>query len=158
MTDPRIEKIADILLNYSTKVKKGDYVQIISDTEAEPLIKVLYKKIMEKEAFPVLKINFPWTNYQYYKHSSDFHLENFPEIQYEEIKKTDVFMRIEAGKNVKSLSNIDPNKISKRQKTTEKITKERLKKRWVVFDYPSDALAQEAEMSTEEFEDFVTKS
>jgi len=155
MPDSRIKQIAEILVNYSTKVKKGDYVQILADTEAEPLVKEVYELCLKKEAFPVLKLAFTWQNYSYYKHSSDFILNHFPEIALEEMKKTDVYIAIRGGKNAKELTNINPKKISARQKILDPIQKERLKKRWVLFEYPSPSLAQEAEMSTEEFEDFV---
>ena len=155
MNDERIKKVADILVNYSLKVKRGEYVQVLADTEAEHLVKEIYKLILKKGAFPVLKIDFPWQNYTYYTSASDEQLNHFPELSFEEMKKTDAFIRIDAGKNARSLTNVDPKKISLRQKIVDPINKERLKKKWVIFDYPSDSLAQEAEMSTEEFEDFV---
>lgn len=155
MDDERIKKVADILVNYSLKVKKGEYVQVLADTEAEHLVKEIYTLILKKGAFPVLRIDFPWQTYTYYKNASDEQLNHFPELSLEEMKKMDAFIRIDAGRNARSLTNIDPKRISARQKIVDPITKERLKKKWVIFDYPSDSLAQEAEMSTEEFEDFV---
>jgi len=155
MSDPRIKQIAEILVNYSTKVKKGDYVQILSDTEAEPLVKEIYELCLRKEAIPVIKLSFTWQTYSYYKHASEFILNHFPETALEEMKKTDVYIAIRGGKNAKELTSISPKKISARQKIMDPIQKERLKKRWVLFEFPSPSLAQEAEMSTEEFEDFV---
>ena len=155
MSDPRIKQIAEILVNYSTKVKKGDYVQILSDTEAEPLVKEIYELCLRKEAIPVIKLSFTWQTYSYYKHASEFILNHFPEIALEEMKKTDVYIAIRGGKNARELTSISPKKISARQKIMDPIQKERLKKRWVLFEFPSPSLAQEAEMSTEEFEDFV---
>lgn len=158
MSDPRINQIAEILINYSTKVKKSDYVQILADTEAEPLVKAIYELCLKKEAIPVVKLAFTWQTYSYYKHASDFLLNHFPEIALEEMKKTDVYIAIRGGKNAKELTNIPPKKIAARQKILDPIQKERLKKRWVLFEFPSPSLAQEAEMSTEEFEDFVYKA
>ncbi|MBI4159152.1 aminopeptidase [Candidatus Woesearchaeota archaeon] len=155
MNDERIRKVADILVNYSLKIKKGEYVQVVADTEAEPLLKEIYTLLLRKGAFPILKIDFPWQTYVYYATATDEHLNHFPELSLEEMKKMDAFIRIDAGRNARSLTNVDPKKISLRQKVVDPINKERLKKKWVIFDYPSDSLAQEAEMSTEEFEDFV---
>ena len=39
MQDPRYEKLADILVNYSTKVKKGETVVISSGFDGLPLVK-----------------------------------------------------------------------------------------------------------------------
>ncbi len=72
------------------------------------------------------------------------------------MKKTDATIFIGAPSNTKELANIDPKRISKRQKTLEPIFKERSEKtKWVIFYYPTGALAQEAGMSMEEFSDFV---
>ena len=158
MVDERIKKIADILVNYSTKVKKGNHVQIIAETESELLIKEIYRLCLEKEAIPSVKLSFTWQPYIYYKTASEFVLNNFPELLLDEMKKTDVYIAIRGGRNAKELTSINPKKISTRQKLLDPIQKERLKKRWVLFEYPSPALAQEAEMSMEEFEDFVYKA
>jgi len=158
MPDPRIQKIAEILVNYSTKIKKGDYVQVQADTVSEPLIKALYPLILKKEAFPIIRLGFSWMNYSYYKHSTDFHINNFPEISMEEMKKTDVFINIRGAGNSKELSSIPPKKIAQRMKVLGPINKERLKKRWVLFEYPTYSLAQDANLSLEETEDYVFNS
>jgi len=158
MTDSRIQEIAKILVDYSTKVKENDYVQIVGDLEAEPLMKELYKLVLLKKAYPVLKPHFGWQAFTYYRNATETQLEHFPEVAFEEMKKTDVVIYISASSNTRQLTNVNPNLISKRQKVNYPINKERLKKRWVIFDFPSSGLAQEADMSTEEFEDFVYKS
>jgi aminopeptidase len=158
MIDPRVAKSADILVNYSTKIKKGEYVQIHGNPNAKDLILEVYKLCIKNGAYPTLKIGLPGTNYLYYKHASDEQLNHFPERQLEEMKKTDAIIFIGGGENTRELTQVDPDKISLRQKTTRPIQDERLKKKWVIYYYPTSSLAQEAEMSTEEFEDFVFNS
>src|SRR3989337_944597 len=73
-----------------------------------------------------------------------------------EIRNTDVYISLVALLNVKELSDIDPARISARVKALKPLTDWRVEKtRWVVFVYPTEAYAQEAEMSLREFEDFV---
>ena len=48
MVDKRVEKLANILVNYSMKVKNGEYVKIRGTTEAKPLILELYKAVLKK--------------------------------------------------------------------------------------------------------------
>ena len=158
MVDQRIEKIADILVDHSTKVKEGDYVIIEGEYQAIELIKVVYKKILQKGAFPIPKIGDDQFHSMYYKYASDKVLKTFPEISYSEIKKVDCLIALRAPKNLKELANTDPNKITNRTKLLEPIKEERLKKRWVVFNFPTPSFAQEAGMSLEEFEDFVYNS
>jgi aminopeptidase len=60
---------------------------------------------------------------------------------------------------VKELSNIDPPRIAARLKALRPMLDWRIEKtRWVLFMYPTEAVAQEAEMSLKEFEDFVYKA
>ncbi|MFH1592135.1 MAG: aminopeptidase [Candidatus Woesearchaeota archaeon] len=153
--DPRITKIAEILVNYSTKVKEGEYVQLGGDPVCEPLLKELYRLVLKKGAYPVMKLGFPWQSYVYYKNASEKQLEHFPEVAMEEMKKTDAVIYVSGGGNTRQLTNIDPKLLSLRQKVVDPVSKERQKKKWVIFYFPSDSFAQEAEMSTEEFEDFV---
>ncbi|MEK6922546.1 MAG: aminopeptidase, partial [Nanoarchaeota archaeon] len=153
--DQRIAKIAEILVNYSTKVKEGEYVLIDGDIVCEPLFKELYRLVLEKGAYPIVKASFPWQSYVYYKTANDKQLNHFPEVAMEEMKKMAVVIYVAGGTNTRNLTSIDPKKIALRQKVVESVGKERMKKRWVIFDYPSHSLAQEADMSTEEFEDFV---
>ena len=158
MTDSRIKKAADILVNYSTEVKKSEKVQVIGDVSAQPLILEVYKLVLKNDAFPTIKLNFPSAGYHYYKLAKEHQLKHFPQITLEETKQTDVFIYIGGDDNTRELTNIDPKKISLRQKILYPISKERLKKKWVIFDYPTNSLAQEADMSLDEFEDFVFKA
>ena len=43
MTDPRLKKLADVLVNYSVKVKPGDWVYLTSSVTAMPLLEEVYR-------------------------------------------------------------------------------------------------------------------
>ena len=50
------EKYASVLVDYSTDVQKGDTVMIKSDSIfAKDLVKEIYKRVLEKGAFPILR-------------------------------------------------------------------------------------------------------
>jgi aminopeptidase len=51
MKDPRIDKLADLLVNYSVSVKPGETVAITGDTDAEPLIKAVFKHVLQAGGF-----------------------------------------------------------------------------------------------------------
>ena len=155
MVDPRVKKAADILVNYSTKVKKGEYVVINSELGSIPLMMEVYKLVVKNGAFPISHVSVPGMGYNYYKFASEFQLKKFPELSMEETKKANVFINIFGSNNTRELTSIDPKKIAMRQKILEPLKYERLKKRWILYEFPTDALAQEADMSLEEFEDFV---
>jgi len=155
MTDPRIKEVAKILVEYSNEVKKNDKVIIDAGVDAAPLVREVYKLCLQKGAYPRVDIGISGLSKIYFDNASQEQLEHFPEFAMQEVKYGDVFISIGAPTNTRALSSIDPKKLATRSKVTDPISEEVLKKRWVIFYYPTNALAQEADMSLEEFEDFV---
>ncbi|MBU0998625.1 aminopeptidase [Patescibacteria group bacterium] len=155
--DPRITKQAEIIVNYSVKVKKGERVTIVSEYEGRPLVKEIYRLLVQKG---VSGLNWNLIDEDldviYYKYSSKNQRQFFPKVGYYDIKNTDCFIRIYAPSNVKSMSEVDPTKISERLKTLKPISDWRVNKtRWVITLFPTNSLAQEAGMSLSDYEDFV---
>lgn len=159
MVDRRVEEVAKVLVDYSTATKAGDRVLIRTDLLAKDLALEVYKEALLKGAHPWIRTELPGARYILHKYASDAQLNSLPEHELDEIKKTDVFVYLAAPSNVRDLSGIDPARISARLKAIRPITDWRVDKtRWVVFYYPTEALAQEAGMSLEEFEDFVYRA
>ena len=156
MVDPRIKRLADILVNYSTKIKKGDHIELNFGVEAKELALECYKLILKKGAFPIPHAGVPGFAYEYYKNATSEQLQAKPKLGIFEAKLSDGSISIGAAKNTKELSNIDPKKIGMRRKATKQISDIYVKKNnWVICEFPTAALAQDAEMSVSEFEDFV---
>lgn len=155
MADPRIIETAKILVEYCNNVKKGDKVIIDSSVTASPLVREVYKLCIQKGAYPRVNIGLSGLTKIYYDYASKEQLEHFPELTMQEAKYADSFISIGAPANTRSLTSVDAKKIALRSKITNPISEEILKKKWVIFYYPTNALAQEADMSLEEFEDFV---
>ncbi len=156
MVDPRIVQLAKLLTSYSINISKGDLIEINSMPEARPLILELMKNILLRGAYPKLNLGIPGAQYTYYRHASLEQIQHFPELALHDAKKVNGAITIGAAANTKELTNIDPTRIAMRRKVTKPISEAYLKKNnWVLFEYPTNALAQDAEMSLEEFEDFV---
>lgn len=155
MIDPRIKETARILVEYSTKVKKDDKVSINASIGATPLVKEIYRLCIQKGAYP--RVDFTTSGFAkiYYDNASEEQLNHFPELAKMEAEYFDVFISIGAPINTRSLTSVDPKKMAIRSKITNPVDEIVLGKRWVIFYYPTNALAQEADMSLEEFEDFV---
>ncbi len=157
--DPRVKKLACVLVDYSVKVKKGEIVQISSNVEAKDLILEIYRLVIKKGAYPLVSVGLPGMSYIYFKNASTEQLKKFPRIRWHTVQKTDKYISIGAEHNTRELTSINPEKIAIRDKVTRKITdyiaNEKQKIRRVTTAYPTGAYAQEAGMSLEEYEDFV---
>ena len=165
MRNPVLEKYADVLVNYSTKVKKGDLVIIYArGYESQPLIKEIYKLCLLNGANPIVRTSMDEISETFIKYANDEQLGYIDEMSKIEVEKADVMIFIGAPYNVKSMAKADSSKLAKRSKATHPVLARRLERsaagdmRWVIADYPTNALAQEANMSLEEYSDFLLKS
>lgn len=155
MADPRVKRLAEILVNYSIKVKKGHVIELNFGINAKELALEVYKLILQKGAFPVVHTGIPGFTYAYYQNATKEHLTHIPKLGLYEAKLANGSISIGAEYNTKELSRVDPKKISLRRKATRKISNIHIKKdNWVICEFPTHSLAQDAEMSLEEFEDF----
>lgn len=157
MIDPRIEKQAKVLVNYSTRVKRGDVVQIVGDELAKPLILAVYREVLKKDPAEVkVHIGLDGLDEIYFETASRNQIKRFPKLSFYEAKHTDVRIAIAAPSNTRCLSGVNPQKFSLRTKVIQPIRDYILEKiRWVITNYPTPALAQEADLSLADFEAFL---
>lgn len=157
MSDPRVRKLASILVRHSLGVKKGETVLINASSElAKPLVLEVYREIMLAGANPMTGIAFEETANIFYSFANEAQLMHFPKIRFFEAKNIDAVVTIRASANKKAMSNIDPSLLSKRSKVLRPISEEIVnRKRWILCNFPTNGLAQEADMSLVEYEDFL---
>lgn len=160
--DARTQKLSKLVVNYSLNVKHDENVIISGSTEASEFITALYKEVLNAGAHPILRITLPGLSPIFYKYAKDHHIKKFPEYFDFQVKHADKYIGIDTESNTRELSSADPKKIVERQKIvrpiSDYIVNARDKIKRCSVGYPCIALAQEAEMSLHEFEDFVFKS
>lgn len=157
MIDTRIAKQAEILVDYSLKVKRGERVLILSDILGYPLVKEIYRLLVRRG---VKEIRLHFDSYEleeiFFKEAGNGTLLSFPKIAMDEIKQIDCWIGVRCEANTRGLTSIDPIKISQRAKVIRPITDYRVDKtRWVITNFPVDSQAQEADMSLSDYQDFV---
>ncbi|MBI2630511.1 aminopeptidase [Candidatus Pacearchaeota archaeon] len=161
-TDLRARKLAKIAVNHSIAVKEGEKIIISGNPEAIPFLVELYKEIILKKAIPIVRIHLPEVNDFFYKYATKEQLEFFPDYWFDTIKQAQGYIGIDTDSNTRELTSINPEKLSKRQKITHKIsdyivnTREKIRR--VTIAYPCISHAQEAEMSLNEWENFIYSS
>ena len=157
--DLRTRKLAKLAVNYATFVKQGEKVIISGGSEAIPFLVELYKEIILKKAHPIVKVGLPDTANFFYKYATKEQIERFPEELMNLVKSADKYIGIVSDLNTKELTNTNPKKVTARQKIVHPISdyvcneKDKIKR--CTIAYPVIALAQDAEMSLTEYENFV---
>lgn len=155
------QKYAQVLVDYSTNVQKAQVVLIRSTEMATPLVKRVYEEVLKKGGYPLLRLTLDGLAEAYYKYASDEQLEYIDEFTRNEYEKADVFISIGAPHNLKNLVNTPAEKLSRRSKANKVLMTKFLQRAaskelsWVGCDFPTNALAQEARMSLEEYSDFL---
>jgi aminopeptidase len=155
MPDPRILKLAQIIVNHSTSIKKREIVVLRFDEDAKDLALEIYKLILKKDAEAILKPSIEGFDYAFYENAQESHLKKLMKVDMIRAKTADAWIYLSASRNRAELSNIDTKKVTMRAKANEPLNEEIEKKKWLVCEYPTNSWAQDAEMSLEELEDFV---
>ena len=161
MRDSRLEKLADVLVNYSVGVKKGQSVRITGAPVAQPLILELYRKVIAAGGNPLVRVTPDELAEIFYKNASDEQLSYFSPVVLYEIEQIDCSIGIWADQNTKALTGCDPRRIGMAQAARKKYMEIFLRRaaekklRWSGTQFPTQAAAQDAEMSLAEYEDFV---
>jgi aminopeptidase len=164
MRDQRVEKLADILVDYSIGVKEKDTCVIRGSYVAEPLILAVYQRCLERGAYPMLRTSLPASEPMFYRYAKDHQLEYIWETDRWIYENVDVLFSIISDTNTRQLSKVDPGKQTKVATARKPLMDRYLQRaadgtlRWNVTLFPTEAHAQEAEMSLVEYEDFYYKA
>lgn len=159
--DPRILKQAEVLINYSLALRKNETLMINADITSLPLAKACYKYALEAGAHPKLRIGWGEITELLLKNGNDEQLKFTHEFDIKAVQTFDAFLTLIGHENTRSLANVDPNRMqifNRGRQELQKLYSERLasgKLRWCGTMFPTQASAQEANMSLSEFENFV---
>ncbi len=161
MPDPRITNLAKVIVDYSVGIKPGDQIVLTAMPAATPLIQELYKLIMQRGAHLTPIIDLPGMFPIFYRYANDEQLSYIPPVMKQVIETFDVLITIDSATNTRELSNVDPAKQARRAQARRSLMQTFMDRsasgalRWNVTLFPTDAFAQDADMSLADFEDFA---
>ncbi len=161
MTDPRLSKLAEVLTHYSLKVQPGQLVRISGPALAAPLIVEAYRCALEAGAHAYTRVHIDALDELFLKKATDEQLRYISPVSECEVEKIDAELGIWAHYNTRSLTGVDPARQAIRREATRVLSQRFLERaatgalRWCGTQYPTQADAQDAEMSLSEYEEFV---
>jgi aminopeptidase len=153
--------MADVLAGYCVGVREGDLVTLESTTHAAPLLRELYRKVLEAGGQPLPRISLEGSSENLLRYGNDEQLDWVNPARADDIETVDVRIVLQAPGNTRRLSNIDPARQARQHRSTERLRTRYLERasagelRWVLSAFPTEAAAQDASMSLAEYEDFV---
>jgi len=158
MQDARFDKLAGLLVEYSTSLKRDEKVLIESFDAPEEMTIALIRATRKAKAIPFVQIHRAQVGRELAMEASDKQLEIAASHELARMKKMDAYIAIRGSNNISELADVPIDKMKLVAKKMRPLQDERVQKtKWVVLRWPTPAMAQLANMSTEAFEDFFFK-
>ncbi len=161
MADPRLVKWADVLVGYSVEVAPGQTVAIQGGIAAAPLLDEIYRATLARGGYPVLLPTLDATDAHLLRTGTDDQLTFVSPIERFAREQADVYIRVMAETNTKRLSAVDPARQALHRQARRDLLDTFMRRAadgaldWTLTLYPTDAYAQDADMDTAAFTEFV---
>lgn len=161
MVDGRIAKLADVLVNYALEIEPEQLVVLQSHPVAQPLILAVYRRVIDIGANPILFTAMPGANEILFTHGNEQQLTRLTSRDRLLVDEADATLNVISEENTKALSGADPNKQRMAQAARREIFQKYLARsadetlKWCLTLFPTNAYAQDAEMSLADYTEFV---
>jgi aminopeptidase len=159
--DPRVVRLAQVLVDYCVKVQPGERVTLTALTPAAPLAEAVYERVVERGGHPHLLLNLPGLAPYFLRHANDAQLayvSPFTRLTYEEFE---CLIALGGKSNTRELSGVDPARQALQRQALAPLIQTYFGRaaagtfKWTLTEFPTEAAAQDAEMSLRDYEDFV---
>jgi aminopeptidase len=160
MRDLRLGKLAKLLVNYSISLKRKERVLIEATDTPFELIAQLIKAVNLVGGIPLIELKQNRIQRELLRRGNKEQMRLIGEVERYRMEKVRAYIGIRGSNNSSELSDVPPEKMRLYQLYWLKPVHLELrvpKTNWVVLRYPTPAMAQQALMSTSEFEDFYFK-
>lgn len=161
MPDPRVSKLAKVLVQYSVEVQKGQQVAIRTSPIADELTLAVYEEVVKKGGHPLVVNEVPGIEETFFRYASDEQLDYVSPVSKLVLDTFDASIAIWSEHNTRKLSGLSPERVSRNRKAQSALMKSSMKRaaegtyKWTLTVYPCNAMAQEADMSLRDYTDFV---
>ena len=161
MPDPRVTKLAQVLVNYSLDLQPGEEISLNVGPQAEELGLAAYKEAVLAGAHVFVQGGLAGAEEVFYKDAADTQLDYVSPVTRLIAERFTALLNLRSFYNTRELSGVDPMRQSRVRKANSEIMKifmeraARKELKWCLTVFPTNASAQEADMSLSEYEDFV---
>jgi aminopeptidase len=149
---------ADLLVDYCLEAETGEQVLVRSTSLAAPLLLEVQRALLERGAWPLLRVEVPGQTRGFYEHAQEWQFDDFAPLSLTEAKKARRVLGIQAPDDVRALVGIPPERLARAQRARRPIREATMSRRWCSTLWPTPAAARHAGMDVEDFEDFVARA
>ena len=147
---------ARLLAAYCLDARPGQRIQVSASTLALPLVEALHRELLERGARPVLRLEYPGQQDDFYRFASDELLDNLHPADTFDMEQADATLRILTPQE--ALQGSRPERRSRHARTVAPLGRLRSQRRWSLSLYPTEAGARAAGLTLPEYQDFVARA
>jgi len=155
MNDLRVRNLARTLVRYSVSARPKELIALDGSTLAEPLVLAVYEELLRAGAYPVLRLAPADAAEVFFRCGRPHHFDRLTPFQRAVARMVHGAIGIAAAPNTRALSAVDPRLQARVARTAQPLRELMMRKKWCITLFPTQAYAQEAEMSLRDFEAFV---
>jgi aminopeptidase len=153
MTDPRYTKLAKLLVEYSTELKKGDRILLDMIDVPDEFTIELIRTVRAAGAVPFVETRHTRVGREMLRGIDEKHAENIRDLELFRMKKMQAYIAIRGSENASENADVPSDRMSMYSRVIRPVLNHRVNKtRWCVLRWPTPSMAQAASMSTEAFE------
>ena len=153
MTDPRYTKLAKLLVNYSTKIKKGDCALLDMIDVPDEFVVELVRAVRAAGGTPLVEVRHTRVSRELLRGTNATHAKLVRELELRRMKKVQAYIAIRGAANTSENSDVPSDRMAMFSRITRPVLNYRVNKTaWCVLRWPTPSMAQAAGMSTEAFE------
>src|SRR6185437_10415634 len=158
MSDPRWDTLAEILIDHSTRLTKGERLLIeCFDLDDSTLPRLLVQKAARRGALPLVDIKDTRIVRDLIRNASAEQMQSWGEYERFRMERTDAYIALRGARNINEMADVAGEKMNLYNAHFLKPVHFdcRIKKtKWCVLRLPNASMAQQAGMSTDAFESF----
>ncbi len=153
MTDPRYTKLARLLVEYSTRIKRGDSVLAELIDVPDEFGVELMRAVRDAGGIPLVEIRHSRVTREVLRGTDEAHARLVRDVEMYRMKKVQAYIAVRGSANANEASDVPSEKLRLYSKALRPVIDYRVKKtRWCVLRWPTPSMAQAAGLSTEAFE------
>jgi aminopeptidase len=161
VTDPRVERLAELIVDYSLELGEPQILRIDALDVGAPLMLALYRAALRAGARPYANVQLDGLVEILLERGSDEQLAYLSPLQWHEVETIDALVTVWSEVNTRNLTRVDPARHARLLGAQRKLSNRRWERintgemRWCGTLFPTQAHAQEAAMSLDDYERFV---
>jgi aminopeptidase len=155
MLDPRFDRLAEVLIDFSTRLQKGEKVLIDSFDIPPEMVVALIRRTRAIGAVPLVNLQSNAVNRELLRGAEEDQYRLIADYELVRMRAVDAYIALRGSYNITEHSDVPPDRMQLALKLLQPVLEQRVNRtKWVVLRWPTGSMAQMAGMSTESFEDF----